>query len=119
MGKMLAYCGLRCDTCPIYLATHEKDEEHKYEMRVSIAKQLNKEYGRDLDPEDISDCDGCTTSGGRLFSGCHHCEIRKCVMSRNLISCAFCDDFGCEKLQKHFCLDPESLEHLEQLRNLD
>lgn len=114
---MLAYCGLRCDTCPIHLATVEKNEDRKYEMRVSIVEQINKQYGKDLIAEDISDCDGCTAINGRLFSGCLQCEIRKCVLEKNLENCAHCNDFGCEKLQKHFCLDPDSLSRLEHLRD--
>ena len=115
-GKMLAYCGLRCDTCPIHLATIEKDEERKFEMRVSIVEQINRQYNKDLMPEDISDCDGCKAKGGRLFTGCLGCEIRNCALQRNIESCAYCDEFGCEKLQKHFCLDPESFSRLEELR---
>jgi hypothetical protein len=116
MGKMLAYCGLRCDTCPVYVATREKDDDRKHEMRVSIARQCNEKYGMELEAEDISDCDGCIAVGGRLFKGCTQCEIRKCAMQKNLTSCAFCDEFGCDKLQEHFCLDPESLRRLEGLR---
>jgi len=117
MAKMLAYCGLRCDTCPICLATREKDEDRKLEMRADIARQCNNKYGLSLDAGDISDCDGCMAVNGRLFNGCVHCEIRKCVMKKDLVSCAFCDDFNCEKLQQHFCFDPESLFRLEALRD--
>jgi hypothetical protein len=116
MAKMLAYCGLRCDTCPICLATREKDEDRKYDMRVAIARQCNNKYGLKLEAEDISDCDGCQAVQGKLFAGCYNCEIRKCVMHRNLTTCAYCNDFNCEKLQKHFCFDPESLYRLSELR---
>lgn len=27
MEKFIAYCGLRCDTCPVYLLTLEQDFE--------------------------------------------------------------------------------------------
>jgi hypothetical protein len=116
MSKIQAYCGLRCDTCPIYLATKEKDDDRRFEMRISIASLINKQHKMNLEPEDISDCDGCLTVSGRLFNGCIHCEIRKCVIEKNIVNCAYCDDFGCENLQKHFCLDPESLTRFEQLR---
>jgi hypothetical protein len=86
-------------------------------MRVAIALQCNDSYNTSLEAEDISDCDGCTAVAGKLFKGCWQCEIRKCARSKNLTSCAYCDDFGCEKLQQHFCLDPESLERLEALQD--
>ncbi len=49
-----------------------------------------------------TDCDGCTPVAGRLFSGCSNCEIRTCAIGKKLKSCAFCSDFACEKLEKHF-----------------
>ena len=28
------------------------------------------------------------------------CEVRKCTIDRGLENCAYCEDYGCEKLQK-------------------
>ena len=69
MDQVISYCGLICETCPIKLATKEKSKEKQYEMRVEIARQIKKHYGEEYKPEDITDCDGCKTEGGRIFSG--------------------------------------------------
>lgn len=112
----IACCGLVCDSCPILLATREKNKSHQKEMRASIADQCNRQYGMNLMQEDINDCDGCTTVNGRLFSGCYNCEIRRCVGNKEIENCAFCPDYCCEILQKHFLSDPEAQVRLEEIR---
>jgi len=116
MEPGISYCGLACDTCLIHLATLETDSSKKAEMRVSIAEQLSKIYGTTPKPEIITDCDGCKVNDGRLFTGCADCEIRKCAISKDLINCAFCNDFACEKLEKHYTFDPSSRDRLEEIR---
>ena len=113
---MIAFCGLVCENCPIYLATTENDESLKKTMRESIAEECTINYGLNLQPEDITDCDGCRSGSGRLFSGCLNCEIRKCAILRKSESCAFCPDYICDRLKKHFLLDPEAQTRLETIR---
>ncbi|HPR32508.1 MAG TPA: DUF3795 domain-containing protein [Prolixibacteraceae bacterium] len=116
METLTAYCGLRCDTCPIHLVTLEQDVSQQQNMRESIAEQCSKLYGMNLQPEDISDCDGCRTDTGRIFSGCLNCEIRKCASKKNIDCCAFCNDYACETLEKHFSLDQSAKIRLDEIR---
>jgi hypothetical protein len=116
MNKMLAYCGLACDSCPIHLATFEKDKSRQQEMRVSIASFISEHYQMSLKVEDITDCDGCGANTGRLFSQCRNCEIRKCAIHRDIESCAHCPDYACDKLTELFSRDPAAQAHLEELR---
>jgi hypothetical protein len=115
----LAYCGLKCDTCPIFMMTLETDAQKKQTMREDIARQCSEYYKMDLTPDDVSDCDGCMADTGRLFAGCNQCEIRKCAISHGVGSCAYCDDYACEVLKKHFSLDPEARNRLEEIRHYD
>ena len=87
MEENLAYCGLTCHNCPICLATREQDEEIKYKMKVDIAQEVKKRYGQECKPEDITDCDGCKTETGILFSGCKNCHIRNCARENNQSPC--------------------------------
>jgi hypothetical protein len=116
MIMMIAYCGLACDSCPIHLATLEKNTSKQAEMRILIAEQLSRIYGTAPKPGIITDCDGCTVNDGRLFTGCIDCEIRKCAIMRNLTNCAYCSDYPCSKLEKHYTFDPASRERLEEIR---
>jgi hypothetical protein len=117
MDTSIAYCGLACDSCPIHLATLEKDLSRQAEMRVRIADELARIYGTSPKPEIISDCDGCKSSDGRLFTGCAGCEIRICASKRKLVNCAYCNDYECAILKKHFVYDPESRQRLEKSRS--
>ena len=85
-------------------------------MREAIAGQILKYYNLKESYESISDCDGCRSASGRLFAGCHSCEIRICAQSRRVESCAFCADYACEILKKHFSLDPDARTRLENIR---
>jgi len=113
---MIAWCGLNCETCPIHLATLEPDKAIQRLMRTSIAETCTTIYGMTLQTEDITDCDGCRTNTGRIFSGCLDCGIRKCASAKNIGSCAYCNDYACDMLQKHFSLDPGAQSTLDEIR---
>lgn len=115
--QLSSYCGLECLTCPIYLATIEKEPAKKAEMRIEIAEECSKLYGKNYRPDDIDDCDGCKANRGRLFTGCRNCKIRECAIRRNVPNCAYCADFACKELLKLFSLDPEAKTRLEKIRN--
>ena len=114
---LVAYCGLDCAGCPIHLATLEPDSNKQGEMRRAIAKLCFEQYGMDISPEEVTDCDGCRENTGRLFSGCQRCQIRSCAISRELQSCAYCNDYACIKLQQHFKSDPDAENRLQMLRS--
>lgn len=116
MDNLIAYCGLACDSCPIHLATIEPDISRKKLMREDIAVQCSGYYAMNMRADDINDCDGCRAGTGKLFKGCLDCVIRKCAIQKHLESCAFCSEFICENLRKHFILDPESQHRLKQIR---
>lgn len=116
MDTTIAYCGLECESCPIHLATLEKNITRQTEMRVKIAEELSKIYGTTPKPEIVTDCEGCKVNNGRLFTGCIDCEIRKCAIMKNIENCAYCRDYACDNLKKHFAIDPGARERLEEIR---
>ena len=116
MREILAYCGLVCQTCPIYLATKTKNGDKQAIMRNDIARLLNKQYGLKYDPGEITDCDGCTKEGGRLFSSCQNCLVRKCAREKEFENCAYCSEYACKRLEVIFTLDPSARERLDEIR---
>ncbi len=112
--EMIAYCGLNCTTCPIYLATREKNPKKQRREREQIVIAIKKYLGEEKRVEDITDCDGCKTQSGRLYSGCQKCQIRKCASEKGLENCAFCREYPCEKLSKFF--DSEDKEGVAKKR---
>ena len=115
---MIAYCGLGCQTCAIYLAAREENKEERERMRTEIAQLCREQYGMAYEPEDITDCDGCRADEGRLFSACKGCAIRKCARQRGLESCAYCDEYVCERLEAFFATEPTAKTRLDEMREI-
>ena len=112
----VAYCGLTCLTCPIYLATRQEDRAEQVRMRIEIVRQCKEQYGLSFDVEDITDCDGCHTERKPLFSACQNCPIRNCAREKQLENCAVCPDYACEKLERFFVSEPSVRKRLEAIR---
>lgn len=117
MDEVIGYCGLNCCTCPIHVATREKDEEKRRSMRAAIAEEIKKHYGIEYGPEGITNCDGCRSEGDRLFAGSKNCQIRKCVRPKSIENCAHCTKYPCKRLKKFFAEYPEDGEDAK--RRLD
>ena len=111
MKKMIGFCGVVCTECPAFLAT-QKDDNNE---RRRVAEMWSKQYNAEIKPEDVN-CDGCLAEGGRLFGHCQICEIRKCGQDRDLLNCAYCAEYACEKLNKFFEMAPGAKGALEELR---
>jgi Protein of unknown function (DUF3795) len=117
MIEIIAYCGLACHTCPIYLATRQENKAEQTRIRIEISQLLKGQYGMNYEPEDITDCDGCRTDSGRLFSGCRNCLIRKCATERRLENCAYCAEYACERLEAFFNSEPTAKIRLDEVRH--
>jgi hypothetical protein len=120
VSEMIAYCGLNCITCPIYLATREKNPEKQRRDREQIVIAIKKYLGEEKRVEDITDCDGCKAQGERLYSGCQTCQIRKCARQKRLENCAYCSEYPCDKLSKFFDsedIDGGAKKRLDAIRN--
>jgi len=108
---MIAYCGLVCTECLAYIATRQDDDE----KRVKVAGIWSKQFKAAIKPEDIN-CDGCLSSGGRLFSHCKVCKIRSCAGEKGLPNCAHCADFACKEVDFILKAVPGAKDTLEEIR---
>ena len=111
MAKMIAHCGLDCAACPAYKATQANDVS----ARRHVAEEWSREFKHDIKAADIN-CDGCTSDSTRHFSYCLACPIRACSGGKGLQSCAYCPDYGCEKLSKTFPAGSPARQNLDQIR---
>jgi len=109
--KIIAFCGIVCSDCPVFIATKKDDNEE----RRRVAELWTKQYGEEYKPEDIN-CDGCLTKGPRVFSYCNTCEIRKCGQEKKVKNCAYCEEYICEKLAKLFNEYSKAKEVLDEIR---
>jgi len=89
---MIAFCGIVCNDCRVSIATQGNDRELK--NKIARSWSTKKEP---LRPEDI-ECDGCLTTGQRLFGFCRTCDVRACGLEKGVENCAHCDEYPCAKL---------------------
>jgi hypothetical protein len=111
MAELVAYCGIVCTECPAFIATQTNDDAKKKE----VAEQWAKQYNMPIKPEDIH-CDGCVTKDGRHIGYCNICEIRKCGIQKAVMNCAYCDDYGCEKLTKFWAMAPHGKKTADKIK---
>lgn len=116
MTEIVAYCGLTCTTCPIHLATAQESKEQQSNMRAEIVKMIKEQYGIDYQLEDITDCEGCRTESGRLFSLSKNCFIRKCARENKLENCAYCPKYACGMLEAFFKKEPTARARLGEIK---
>lgn len=112
MAHIVAFCGLVCDGCPAYIATQADDLAAK----ERVAAQWREEFNApEIDAAYVT-CDGCLAFDGRLGGHCLECEIRACGVARGVANCAYCPDYGCEKLMNFLGYVPEARATLEEIR---
>lgn len=117
MTEGVAYCGLSCQSCPIHMATRQENKKDQARMRVEIVERCKEQYGINYTLEDITDCDGCRTESGRLFSASKNCPIRKCAREKKLENCAYCTEYACGKLETFFSTETSAKTRLEAIRS--
>jgi len=112
MDKMIAYCGLVCTDCEAYIATQANDLAALERMAARARDQFNNP---DITIESAM-CDGCLSDSERLCGYCFECQVRACGMARGVVNCAYCDDYGCEKIEGFFGFVPAARATLDGIR---
>jgi hypothetical protein len=91
MNNEIAYCGIKCTTCPLYVATLNDDVS----MKREILLQYEKLYNRSFDIRDM-ECYGCKSK--KKFFLSNNCNITPCNMSKGVETCSQCTNYPCERI---------------------
>ncbi|MFA5424566.1 MAG: DUF3795 domain-containing protein [Phycisphaerae bacterium] len=83
----IAYCGIYCDTCPLYKATVANDDDAK----LAVAKQWGAAEKSDFKLEDYY-CYGCKDKRSVSRLVCYYCTVKECAVKRGLAVCSQCAD---------------------------
>lgn len=92
---LVGACGGYCGGCTDYLAYINNDEK----LKRKLAEEFSEQFSMNIKPEDVG-CLSCHASIHKPW--CASCSIRQCTEERGILTCAFCDEFPCEKLQKYY-----------------
>lgn len=95
MADLIAYCGINCDTCPLYIATINNDEA----MKKEILLKYEKLYNRSFEIKEM-ECYGCKS--GMKFSLSNACNITPCNINRGTETCSQCENYQCERIKKFY-----------------
>ena len=110
MKKLIAYCGLDCETCYAYLATIHDDQTLR-EKTAQLWASLNQ---APILPEHIN-CEGCRVDGVKTPYCSHMCQIRKCAVAKKVHTCGDCPEMErCEILGAVTANSQQALENLKQ-----
>ncbi|MGB7538992.1 MAG: DUF3795 domain-containing protein [Anaerolineales bacterium] len=115
--SIIAYCGLDCTACPVFMATKTNDpalqEKTAREWSVLFAAFTGRS---DLRAEEMV-CEGCPAADGRVFLGCRVCSMRICAREQKLTTCAECGRFeSCGQLNGFFTQAADAKQRLVELR---
>ena len=110
MEKLIACCGLDCNTCDAKKATIADDNA----LRAQTAEKWKTQFNADITAEMIN-CTGCREAGAK-FSYCAECAIRNCVKSKGLQTCGGCGSLeNCELTKDVRAYVPDALTNLKSL----
>jgi hypothetical protein len=111
MEKLIACCGLNCETCDARKATIQNSDE----LRKATAEKWQKMFNSPEITVESINCTGCRETGVK-FSYCSACEIRNCARSKDYETCGECADMAtCQivaMVHKHM---PEAITNLKEL----
>ncbi len=88
MEKMIGYCGYNCHSC----AARSDDPA----VRQKLVDGWRKVFGHENYTAENVKCDGCPSDGQVADQ---ECKARPCAKQKGVESCAYCDEFRCDKMK--------------------
>jgi hypothetical protein len=99
-----AVCGLPCDTCSIFISSHE-DPERLATIAARWGNTVQDTY-----------CDGCRADSRTSY--CRDCTLFACARERGHAFCGDCSDYPCVHLEDFRRARPHRFEIYENLARI-
>jgi hypothetical protein len=95
----IAYCGIYCDTCPLYKATINNDDKAK----MAVAEEWGMSGKSDFSLDEFY-CYGCKDKRSLSNLVCYNCTVKECAVKKGVAVCSQCRNLeSCDqKLWKDF-----------------
>ena len=111
MKKLIACCGLNCETCDARIATVKNSDE----LRRATAETWSKMFNAPGITFESINCTGCRMEGAK-FSHCSECQVRSCVQKKGYETCGDCAEMeNCAIVAPVHKYVPEAVKNLKQL----
>lgn len=107
--KYVAYCGLLCHECPLYIATKNNDLREKERLAIECSNE-----NCSFTPEDMT-CEGCFWVNNDNSKMCGDCEIRGCAKEKLVENCGECSMYPCEIIERRLPTDAENRARLDEI----
>ncbi|HJZ41816.1 MAG TPA: DUF3795 domain-containing protein [Bacteroidales bacterium] len=111
MEKLIACCGLNCETCDARIANIQNSDE----LRKATAETWQKMFNAPEIPFESINCTGCRMEGFK-FAHCTTCRIRTCVNSMGYETCGDCAELEtCDIVAFVLKSSPDAITNLKKL----
>ena len=94
-NNTIAYCGINCATCELYIATVSND----YNLKQELSLKWGKLYNRSFEIEEMN-CQGCKSKN--KFFICNRCDIVSCNVDKSIEKCTQCEVYPCKRIEKFY-----------------
>lgn len=95
MKNLIAYCGINCNSCSLYIATINNNVS----LKMKLAEEWGEMYSRLFKVEDM-ECLGCKSE--EVFMLCSKCDIKSCNENKGIERCSKCDDYPCSRIERFY-----------------
>lgn len=113
METLISACGLVCSKCKAFIATRTGDEA----LAEATAREWSQLNGVTIQKDQIW-CTGCLTDAAPKYHFCGNlCAIRKCVLTKNIDTCAECSSYPCDLVKPVADALPATVKMIEALRD--
>lgn len=110
MKRLIACCGLDCESCDARIATITNDDK----LREKTAWKWSVLNNTEITAEDIN-CMGYRIDGVKTIFCSNLCKIRKCVNEKGFNTCGDCKELdSCQIIGAIFQHHPGVRENLQQ-----
>lgn len=107
----IAYCGLLCNECPVYLATIKNDQEAKEKLAKDYSNEKCQFESIDMN------CFGCFSKETKNSKICGNCTIRNCAEDKDIKNCGHCDDYPCTDIATNVCEGSDNRKRLNAIKD--
>ena len=111
MNKLIACCGLNCESCEARIATIQNSDE----LRKVTAEKWQKMFNAPSISIETINCTGCRAEGVK-FAHCSECQVRNCVAAKGFETCGDCGEMAtCEIVANIHKFAPEAITNLKRM----